>query len=118
MLGSTYLSINGTAVSIPPKKFSIDEMAVENVKTSEAGTDLVITARLNKHKFSASWDGVDATFADTVKAWCELATVTLGFRNGTYTCRARGYKADLIRGAYAYAYSDGLYNVSVTFTEI
>ncbi len=118
MLNYDFLKVNNVKVMIPPKNFSYTLTPVETVKQSEAGTDLALVTRLNKHKFELSWEGVDASFSDTVEGWCTQASVTLTYRSTTYTVRARNFQRTLPFGAYDYPYSDGLWNISLNMVEV
>ncbi len=116
MLGSNYITINGTGYT--PTAFSYTIEAIETVNQSEGGTDLVTAVRLNKHIFTASWEGIDSTTLDALEAICTAATATLVYRSSTYTVRARGASPELLTKSYKYSRSDGLWNISITFTEI
>ena len=116
MLGTNYLTINGLGYT--PSDFSYEIQAVEDINDSEAGTELINVRRLNKYVFYATWEGIDASVLNRLIAYCGLQTVTVEYQNVTYVCRARGINPRLIKKAYKYRASDGLWNVSVTFTQI
>lgn len=116
MLGDNYITINNVAYT--PSEFSYKIQADENVFKSAAGTELLNINRLDKHIFTASWEGIDSTLLDALEALCQLPTVTLVYRSHSYTCRVRGIAPELIKKSYKYRRSDGLWNVSFTMTEL
>lgn len=116
MLGNDYITING--VGVTPSDFSYSLESDEEIFKSAAGTELVNVTRLDKHVFTLSWEGIDATMLDRLISYCKLPTVTVGFRGNTYTCRARGISPELLKKAYKYRHSDGLWNASLTLTEL
>ena len=116
MLGENYLTING--VGYTPSQFSYELSTIEEVTESEAGTELIDVKRLDKHIFHATWEGIDATFLEALESMCMARTVTLGYGGGTYVCRARGINPQLANKAWKYRHSNGIWNVSITFTQI
>ena len=116
MLGEKYFEVNGTGYT--PSQFKYELQAVENVTESEAGTELIDVKRLDKHVFQVSWDGIDAELVDKIDEWCRSSTVDVTYRGTIYVCRARGMNANLLNKAWKYRRSDGLWNVSVTLTQI
>lgn len=116
MLGEDYIYISGNEFT--PTSFGYELQAIEEVMQSEAGTELVNIQRLDKHVFTASWEGIDSDLLDVIEGLCQLPTVDMWYRNNVYTVRARGAAPSLINKSYKYSRSDGLWNVSVTFTEI
>lgn len=116
MLGTGYVEIEG--VNFTPSEFEYELQPVEEVTESEAGTELVNVTRLDKHVFRATWEGIDAELLDQLERLCKSPTVTLRYRGEEYECRARGISPKLARKAYKYKRSDGIWTVSVTFTQI
>ena len=116
MLGRDYIEING--VGYTPSQFSYELQAIEDVSESEAGTELIDVTRLDKHVFHASWEGIDATLLGQLEEICKARTVSLTYKGDTYLCRARGINPQLINRAWKYRHSDGLWNVSVNFTQV
>lgn len=116
MLGKEYFRVDGTGYT--PSGFQYEIQAVEEVEQSEAGTDLINIIRMDKYVFKTSWEGIDADLLDELVAMCKRATVNVTYRNKTYCCRARGIDPKLAKKAYNYRHSDGLWDVSVTFTQI
>lgn len=116
MLGKDYIEINGTGYT--PSQFNYELQPIEDVAESEAGTELIDVTRLDKHIFHASWEGIDGTILEQLEGFCKLRTVSLTYKGQSYTCRARGINPQLINKAWKYRHSDGLWNVSVNFTQI
>lgn len=117
-LVSGIVSFNGTACTIPPRSVDYSFEEIENVMKTEAGTDLVSVTRLNKHVFKFGWENVPSTFLDTLEAYALAATVTVGWRSKTYTCRIRDFSPKMVSRSEAYGGSDGLWNISLTAKEI
>lgn len=118
MLTSGIISFNGTACTIPPVSVEYDFEEIENVMKTEAGTDMASVTRLNKHKFKFGWEGVPSTFLDTLEAYSQLATVTLGWRGNSYTVRVRDFSPKMVPRSEVYEGSDGLWNISLSATEV
>lgn len=116
MLGLNYIEIDGKAYT--PSSFNYQLAPIENVFQSEAGTDIVLSSRLDKHKFYVSWQGVNDSILDEIENMCTKTIVELKYRNKTYTCRAREFTPELMPKTYKYRRSDGLWNISCTLTEI
>lgn len=116
MLGNDYIKIDNVAYT--PSDFSYELQALEKVNQSEAGTELVSVVRLDKHVFHATWEGITSTLLDAIEALCKKPTVTLLYRNVSYTCRARGIAPQLLKKTYKYRRSDGLWNISIDLTQI
>ena len=116
MLGSNYITINGTGYT--PTNFSYSLKPMEEVFESAAGTELLNVIRLDKHEFDLSWEGIDDTLLDALEALCKLPIVTLVYRENTYTCRARNIKPELLKKTYKYRHSNGLWNASLKLTEL
>ena len=118
MLTGAYLKINNETVAIPPKSFDLEYTAVEQVNISESGTELVDATRLTKRVINLSWEGIYSDFLDQIAEWAAAATVSVTYRSATFTCRARGFKSSMAFKSYLCATSDGIWNVSLTLTEI
>lgn len=116
MLGSNYLSFN--SVSIPnPKDFNIKFQNIETVRQSEAGTDLGIVTRLQKRTFNCSFD-CTSTWLAQFKAMCSLTSGTLLYQSESITCRARITSQKLAKNSEFTARTEGLWTISVSFTEV
>lgn len=116
MLGSDYIKIN--TIYYTPTTFSYALQSDEDVFKSAAGTDLLNIVRLDKHVFTLTWDGIDSSLLDQIEGLCKEPTVTLTYRLHDYTCRARGIAPQLLNKSYKYKRSDGLWNISITLTEL
>lgn len=112
------LSFGGVACAIPPRSFDINIDEVETVQKSEAGTDLSYVTRLNKHIFKIGWKGVDSAFVDSIEALARQTTVAVGFRGNTYTCRIRKFSPKFIAYSEGVPGTDGIWDVSITATEV
>lgn len=116
MLGSNYLKFNN--VSLPnPTAFEISFQNIETIKQSVAGTDMGIVTRLQKRTFKGSWN-VSSTWLNQFKSLCALSTATLKYQNEDITCRARIASQKLASNSEYAARTDGLWTISVTFTEV
>lgn len=116
MLGSDYIKINN--VEYTPTSFSYSIQSDENVFKSAAGTELLNIVRLDKHVFTLTWDGIDSTLLDTLEGYCKIPTVTFSYRSEDYLCRARGIAPQMLNKSYKYRRSDGLWNITITLTEL
>lgn len=116
MLGNDYIVINGKGYT--PSSFTYSYEPEENINKSEAGTELVSITRLDKHVFNASWKGIDSILLDEIEGYCIMPTVELSYRENTYTCRARGFSSSLLGKSYKYKRSNGLWDISISLTEI
>lgn len=118
MLASGIISFNGTPCDIPPRSVDYEFEEIENTMKSEAGTDMTSVTRLNKHKFKFGWEGIPSTFLDTLESYAKQATVTLGWRGDNYTVRVRDFQPKMISRSEVYDRSDGLWNVTLSATEV
>ena len=116
MLGADYIKINN--VTYTPTSFNYALQADEKIFKSAAGTDLSNIVRLDQHVFTLTWEGIDSTLLDAIEAYCKLPTVTMVYRSVTYVCRARGIAPQMLNKSYKYRRSDGLWNITITLTEI
>lgn len=116
MLGRNYIVADGTPLT--PSDFRYELQPVEEVETSEAGTELINVSRLDKHIFHASWEGIDSTLLETLEGICKKGTVTLVYKNESYVCRARGISPSLANQSWRYRHSDGIWSAEVVFTQI
>jgi len=117
-LAAGIVSFNSTACTIPPRSVEYSFEEIESVMKSEAGTDMVSVTRLNKHKFKFGWENISSSFLDTLEAYAKLATVSVGWRGNSYTCRIRDFSPSMVSRSEAYTESDGLWNVTLTATEV
>lgn len=116
MLGNNYLTFN--SVVLPnPVSFDISFQNIETIKQSVAGTDMGIVTRLQKRTFKGTWQ-VSSTWLNNFKTLCALSTATLVYLNESITCRARISSQKLAKNSEYAARTDGLWTISVTFTEV
>lgn len=115
-LGNNYLTYNSTALP-NPDQMTIDYENVENVVRSEAGTDMAIVTRLQKRIFTCTFNVTSAWLA-TIKAICATTSGTLGWNGETFTVMARISNASLQPYSEHLARTNGLYVITVTFTEV
>lgn len=116
MLGREFLTIN--EIALPRTTgFDYELDSVETVNQSEAGTDLVVATRLDKHIFKADWT-VTSFWLNKFENFCKLRLVTLTYKGVDYTCRARGFAPKLVENSENIENTDGLWEISLTFTEV
>lgn len=116
MLGKKYLQINGVAVP-NPVSLKIDYEADETISLSEAGTELVRVRRLNKRKFSGTWN-LSSFWLNKFEEWCTSNSVMLTYQGQTYYCRMRDFNPQLVENSEYTETSEGLWTISPTLTEI
>lgn len=115
-LGYKYLKFN--TLDIPnPIQFDIGFENLENVALSEAGTDLSIVSRLQKRTFTCSFQCTSA-WLDNFRTMCGLTSGNLTYQGEIIPCRARIATATLSPHSEHVLRTDGLWTVSVTFTEV
>lgn len=116
MLGRQFLKINNIAL---PRTtgFDYELESIETVNQSEAGTDLVVATRLDKHIFKADWT-VSSFWLSKFEEICKNRLVTLTFNGTDYTCRARGFAPTMVEDSETIENTDGLWEISLTFTEV
>ena len=116
MLGY-YLKFNG--VDFPnPITPTMTSKTLENVATSEAGTDLVTIVRSSKKSWSFSFQ-LTSGKRDTLKGLCTQESVTMNYMGTSYTVRVRDYQEKLVENSewISSTRTEGLYEVSVKVTE-
>lgn len=114
MLGY-YLKFNNVEFPNPlPPTMSVK--TVENVNTSEAGTDLVVVVRPAKRSWSFSFN-LSPTKKDLLAAYCQQEKVTMTYMGNNYTVRLRDLNVKLVEGSEWLRSLDGLYECTVTVTE-
>ena len=115
-LGNNYLKFND--VFIPnPESMSVDYENIENVAQSEAGTDLAIVSRLQKRTFTCSFQCTSA-WLDKFRTMCGLTSGTLTYLGESITAMARISNAALQPYSEHASRTNGLWVVTVTFTEV
>lgn len=116
MLGSGYLTIGSKTYT--PTTFSMSYQAIENSMVSESGKDLVSAVRLNKAKFNVSWKNIDADLKDELMGYTTQPMVSVTFASVARNCRARDAQANMVDWSWKYSGSNGLWNFSMTLTEL
>lgn len=114
MLGY-YLKFDG--VDFPnPVSSTRTSKTLENVATSEAGTDLVTIIRTSKNGWSFSFN-LTSGKRDVLKTLCTKESVTMKYMGTDYTVRVRDFQEKLIANSEWVDRSEGLYECSVKVTE-
>lgn len=114
MLGD-YLKFNSFTFPNPitPTKSS---KTLENVATSEAGTDLVCIIRPSKKSWSFKFN-LSSAKRDILEALCQAESTQMYYMGTTYTVRVRDFQERLVQGSEWVSASEGLYECSVKVTE-
>jgi hypothetical protein len=114
MLGY-YLKFNG--VDFPnPITPTMSSQTLENVATSEAGTDLVTIVRPSKKSWSLTFQ-LTSGKRDVLKGLCQNESTTMSYMGTNYTVRVRNYQEKLVANSEWVDRSSGLYECSVSVTE-
>lgn len=114
MLGY-YLEFNNEAFPNPITP-TMSSKTLENVSTSEAGTDLVTIIRSSKKSWSFSFNLTSAK-RDILKGLCQQESTTMTYMGVNYTVRVRNYQEKLVENSEWVDRSEGLYQCSVSVTE-
>ena len=121
-LNSYPIQINSTSIPVPTMWNETAEV-VENVNTTEAGTDIVDLLRVDKLTVNASFD-VSSTWLATFKGWAK-ATSSLTVKiydatiNGYITryMRIRNFASSLVQNSDKNSGTIGLWNVTFDLIE-
>lgn len=116
MLGKNYLTIGNLPIPNPIST-SISYKNIENINTSEAGTDLVNVTRLQKRTFKLTLNS-SSFWLDKYITLCKVKQTVLTFREEEIDVRARLISADLVEDSANAVNTDGLYEVTIELTEI
>lgn len=114
MLGY-YLKFNNEAFPNPITP-TMSSKTLENVNTSEAGTDLVCIIRPSKKSWSFKFN-LSSGKRDILKTLCEAEYTTMTYMGTSYTVRIRDYQEKLVQNSEWADRTDGLYEVTVKVTE-
>lgn len=114
MLGY-YLAFNNVEFPnpLPP---TMQVKTIENVNTSEAGTDLVVVVRPAKRSWSFNFN-LSPAKKNLLQEYCAREKVTMTYMGIDYTVRLRDLNVKLVEGSEWLRDLDGLYECSVTVTE-
>lgn len=116
------IKINNTAI---PFSGAMDENydTIETVNTSEAGTDIVQVARVDKLKLSISYTML-SDFIPTLEGWKNSTTYLtvdiFDFTMGAYKqrqMRLRNYKKSLVKNSQDLSVTTGIWKVSFDLIE-
>lgn len=110
-----YLKFNNT-IFPNPVSASMTSKTLENVTTSESGSDLVVMIRPSKKSWSLSFNLTSKT-KDILKALCLEESVTMSYMGTNYTVRVRDYQEKLVKDSEWIDRTDGLFECSVKITE-
>lgn len=114
MLGY-YLAFNNVEFPNPlPPTMTVK--TVENVNTSEAGTDLVVVVRPAKRSWSFQFN-LSPTKKNLLQELCTREKVTMTYMGTDYTVRLRDLSIKLVEGSEWLRDVNGLYECSVTATQ-
>lgn len=114
MLGN-YLLFDGEKFPNPITP-SMSAKTIENVNTSEAGTDLVVVVRPAKRSWSFTFN-LSSRRRDIIREICKKESVTMTYMGTSYSVRVRDFTERLVSGSEWIATTEGLYEVTVKVTE-
>ena len=118
MLGRQFLKVNGTSLPAPTVGPRTRYKHIENIMTSEAGTDMDDVIRLNKRTVICTFQ-VSSMWKNKLLTICSNETVSLQIGSETaFTVRPRLQNGDLFDYSYNTPGTDGLYTVSINFEEV
>lgn len=116
MLGSNYIKVNN--VPIPnPTAVQVAFTNIETIKTSETGKDIGVVTRLEKKIYTLTMQ-TTSTWRDQMRTFCNLATCTFTFNGTAMTGRLRITGETLAPDSEFAARTNGLWTLTVTFTEV
>lgn len=116
MLGDNYLVFENVPLPNPvAKNTNYDNL--ETIKQSVSGKDMDIIQRLQKRTFNCTFQ-CTSYWLDRYRQMCRLSEGDLVYRGETIRCRARIISDDQLADSEYAARTDGLYTVSITFTEV
>lgn len=112
---SNYLKFNSETFPNPITP-TMTSKTLENVVTSEAGTDLVCLIRSSKKSWSFKFD-LSSGKRDILRSLCQAESTQMTYMGTTYTVRVRDFTEKLVSGSEYVSTSEGLYECSVKVTE-
>lgn len=116
MLGK-FIQINNEKLPVPnPDSYNEGFTPIENVATSEAGTDLVSVVRLDKFHWSGSFNCSSALKAKLV-TWCQSPSVSCVIDGVSYNGRLRMADMNLYNNSAYTNGTQGLWIITVNFEE-
>lgn len=89
----------------------------ESIALSEAGQEIGVITRLQKRTVTATWN-CSSTTKNEIKTRCMNATTSINCGDGFFECRPRLQACNLVTNSEYADRTDGLWVVTVIFTEI
>lgn len=114
-LGRHYISINNVPIPNPVSN-GISFENIETIKKSEDGHDVGEVTRLMKATFTFSFQCTSGG-RDKIFQYCSMAEVTVTFDGVNYVGRLRCKSSNMVKDSEYNARTNGLWVLSVTFTE-
>lgn len=114
MLGN-YITFDNVAFPNPQPP-TMTAKTIENVSTSEAGTDLVVVVRPAKHSWSFTFN-LSYLMKERLRVLCQKESVSMTYMGVIYTVRLRDFTEALVEGSEWLRNVDGLYTCTVNVTE-
>ena len=121
MLNDYPVKINNVEL-FPANKWDEDSEVIEDVQTSEAGTDITTVTRYDKLTVSAEYR-CRSQWLGKFKAWSKADTLTVQIYDPvtdkylSRTMRMRNFKSSLIEFSEKVKDTQGVWNVSFTLEE-
>ena len=115
MLGIGYFTYNGLKTP-NPVEMNIDFANSENENESEDGHVLTYVIRLQRRTFSCTFD-CSSKWKDLFLAMCKTTSGTLNFLDEDIPVKARINSCQLVQNSEKLRLTDGLWTLSVTFSE-
>lgn len=116
MLGFEYLKYNDLVLP-PPASFDINFDNVENINNSEAGTKIGTVTALGLRVINVGWN-VSSFWLNKLLAIGHTTEGYLTFNNDRIKVTARLGAAGLVENSELTPNTNGLYSISMTFTEV
>lgn len=116
MLGFEYLKYNDLVLP-PPTSFDINFDNVENINNSEAGTKIGTVTALGLRVINVGWQ-VSSFWLNKLLAIGRTTEGYLTFNNDRIKVTARLGAAGLVENSELTPNTNGLYSISMTFTEV
>lgn len=118
MLGKGFLKINNETIPNPAEGFIPGYVEpLRNEMTAESGKRLVTAIRLDQRIFSGTWH-LSSYWLEKFESYETAPYITLEYQGETYTCTAEGCAPKLADGSQYVAGTEGLWELSMTFTEL
>lgn len=115
MLGKKYIKLNGIAIPNPVSN-SIQYENVENVNTSEAGSDLINVSMLGKRRWNLTCN-CSSYWKNIYEQLGLMLQTTMEIDDEEIDVRVRINSIDLVENSEHSQNTDGLWEVSLTISE-